>query len=61
MLLGTLILDRLEANSDEDDAQRLREWLKRELPDFLTHDGDKALFADFISIPIRPEASEENG
>lgn len=61
MLLGALILDRLEANSDEDDAQRLRVWLKRELPDFLTHDGDKALLADLISIPGGSEAPEENG
>jgi hypothetical protein len=26
----------------------LGEWLKRELPDFLTRPGDKELFADLI-------------
>jgi hypothetical protein len=33
---------------DEEFSRRLSEWLKRELPDFLTRDGDKELFADLI-------------
>jgi len=48
VLLGALVLHRLENSKDEEFSRRLREWLKRELPDFLTRDSDKALFADLI-------------
>lgn len=48
VLLGALVLYRLENGKDEEFSRRLREWLKRELPDFLTRDGDKELFADLI-------------
>lgn len=46
VLLGALILHRLESGKDEEFSRRLREWLKRELPDFPTRPGDKELFAD---------------
>ena len=36
VLLGALVLHRLENGKDEEFARRLRDWLKRELPDFLT-------------------------
>lgn len=48
ILLGALILHRLETGNDRDAAQRLREWLQRELPTFLTRDGDQALFTDLL-------------
>ena len=48
VLLGALVLHRLENGKDEEFSRRLREWLKRELPDFLTRPGDKELFADLI-------------
>ena len=48
VLLGALVLHRLENGKDEEFARRLGEWLKRELPDFLTRPGDKELFADLI-------------
>ncbi|WP_273729111.1 mobilization protein [Brucella gallinifaecis] len=48
VLLGALVLHRLEGDKDEEFSRRLREWLKRELPGFLTRDIDKALFADLI-------------
>ena len=48
VLLGALVLHRLENGKDEEFSRRLSEWLKRELPDFLTRDGDKELFADLI-------------
>lgn len=48
VLLGALVLHRLENGKDEEFSRRLGEWLKRELPDFLTRDGDKELFAVLI-------------
>lgn len=57
VLLGALVLHRLESGHDEEFARRLREWLKRGLPDFLTRDIDKALFNDLIpSAPAQNEA-----
>ena len=49
VLLGALILQRMESNKDEEFASRLREWLKRELPGFLTRDADKALFDSLLN------------
>jgi hypothetical protein len=40
------ILHRIE--SDPEVGPRMREWVRRELPEFLTRDADKALFADLL-------------
>jgi len=48
VLLGALVLHRLENSNDPDFTKRLGDWLRRELPDFLTRPGDKELFADLI-------------
>jgi len=49
ILLGALILHRLETKADAPEfANRLRDWLKRELPGFLTRDDDKSLFAGLL-------------
>jgi anti-anti-sigma regulatory factor len=48
VLLGALVLHRLESSNDPDFTRRLSDWLRRELPDFLTRDGDKELFADLL-------------
>ena len=48
VLLGALVLHRLENASDVEFSKRLGEWLRRELPGFLTRDSDKALFADLL-------------
>jgi hypothetical protein len=48
VLLGALVLHRLGNGKDEEFSRRLREWLKRELPGFLTRDGDKELFDDLL-------------
>lgn len=48
VLLGALVLQRLEAGHDPAFTQRLADWLRRELPGFLTREADKALFADLI-------------
>lgn len=48
VLLGALVLHRLETSGDSEFSKRLGEWLKRELPGFLTRDADKELFADIL-------------
>ena len=46
VLIGSLVLHHLETSNDQDFKQQLGEWLRRELPGFLTRDNDKALLAD---------------
>jgi hypothetical protein len=59
ILLGALVLDRLQRSDDAEFAKRLTEWLRRELPGFLTRDGDKTLFPEFIvSLAQSPSAPE---
>ncbi|WP_455270899.1 mobilization protein [Rhizobium herbae] len=48
VLLGALVLHRLENSNDVDFTRRLGDWLRKELPGFLTRDGDKALFDDIL-------------
>lgn len=48
VLLGALILQRLEDGRDQVMAGQLDSWLKRELPGFLTREADVALFDDIL-------------
>jgi len=48
VLLGALVLYRLENAGDGEFSKRLGDWLRRELPGFLTRDSDKVLFADLL-------------
>ena len=48
VLLGAFLLHRLENSSNEEFSRRLGDWLRRELPDFLTREVDKDLFADLL-------------
>lgn len=48
VLLGALVLHRLENSNDPDFSRRLLDWLRKELPGFLTRDGDKVLFDDIL-------------
>ena len=48
ILLGALVLHRLEQSNDPEFTRRLRDWLRSELPGFLARDGDKALFEDLL-------------
>ena len=51
ILVGMLVLDRLEqrsASSDPAFLQQLAQWLARELPGILTREGDLALFPDLF-------------
>lgn len=57
ILLGALVLHRLEHCDDPDLTRRLRDWLQRELPGFLVRDGDRRLLEDILG----PTGSEVNG
>nr|WP_222856878.1 mobilization protein [Agrobacterium pusense] len=48
VLIGSLVLHHLETSEDPSFSNQLGEWLRRELPGFLTRDNDKALFDDLI-------------
>lgn len=48
VLIGSLVLHHLETSEDQEFSTQLGEWLRRELPAFLTRDNDKALFVDLI-------------
>ncbi|WP_234844763.1 mobilization protein [Sinorhizobium meliloti] len=52
VLLGALVLHRLENANDPEFTKRLGDWLRRELPGFLTRDNDKALFVDLLNGPV---------
>lgn len=57
VLLGALVLHRLENPNDQEFTKRLGDWLRRELPGFLTRDADKDLFDDLL----KPEAAGATG
>ena len=54
VLIGALVLHRLENDRDVYFAGGIAEWLRRELPKFLTRDGDRDLFDDLL----KPRANE---
>ncbi|RDL47966.1 hypothetical protein BLJAPNOD_05192 [Ensifer sp. M14] len=58
ILIGALVLHRLEHSKDLVFTRSLREWLRQELPGFLVRDADKALFDDVLG---QPEATESGG
>ncbi|MBW9113976.1 mobilization protein [Rhizobium cauense] len=51
VLIGALVLHRLENDPDLQVAGGLARWLKFELPRFLVRDADKELFADLLAKP----------
>lgn len=53
VLLGAFVLHRLEKGHDTFSKEELPQWLRRELPGFLTRDDDAALFADLLGEPPR--------
>ncbi|NRF07313.1 mobilization protein [Agrobacterium pusense] len=61
VLLGALVLHRLENSNDPDFTNRLTAWLRKELPGFLTRDGDKELFADLLGKPKAAQSTGNNG
>ncbi|MFN7023316.1 MAG: mobilization protein [Pseudorhizobium sp.] len=59
VVLGSFILHQLEFNADGEQGASLREWLRRDLPSFLTRYGDKKLFADILPQPNPSTHKEE--
>jgi hypothetical protein len=60
VLLGALVLHRLETGKDEI-SRALPDWLRRELPGFLTRDGDKELFSDLLASAPARETTDAGG
>jgi hypothetical protein len=59
ILLGALVLYRLEKSGDKEFSKGLGAWLRRELPGFLTRGDDKTLFADLIATPAAQPVPEK--
>lgn len=59
ILIGALILYRLENNPTAEFSKYLTNWLQRELPGFLTREEDKALFADILEKPTKEPDTEK--
>ncbi len=57
VLIGSLVMHHLETSDDQDFGKQLGDWLRRELPGFLTRDNDKVLFTDLIG-PVRSGMGE---
>jgi hypothetical protein len=55
ILLGALVLDRVDSEQDPEFSRRLADWLRRELPGFLVRDMDRDLFTDLLE----PHASTQ--
>lgn len=52
ILVGALVLDRIERQPKRCLSSRLDEWLRTELPGFLTRENDRALFDDILGPSI---------
>lgn len=50
ILIGALVLDRIERHPERHLNGRLDEWLRAELPGFLTRDNDRLLFDDILAL-----------
>ncbi len=61
VLIGSLVLHQLETSDDQDFGRQLGEWLRRELPGFLTRDNDKVLFDDLIGQELPGTAETGDG
>ena len=49
VLIGALVLHRLENNADDVFNRQLSKWLGDQLPGFLTREDDRKLFPDLIA------------
>jgi hypothetical protein len=52
ILIGALVLDRIERQPERYLSSRLDEWLRAELPGFLKRENDRALFDDILGPSI---------
>jgi hypothetical protein len=60
ILIGALVLHRLDQSNDAGFADRLGDWLRRELPGFLVRDGDRALFDDILGRTSQPRGDSND-
>lgn len=60
VLLGALVLHRLENANDPEFTERLGDWLRRELPEFLTRDADKELLGDLLKPEVASTVGEKS-
>jgi hypothetical protein len=60
VLLGAFLLHRLEKGQDAFSKEQLPDWLRRELPGFITREDDAALFADLLDEPASKTAPSDN-
>ncbi|MBB3447072.1 mobilization protein [Rhizobium sp. BK512] len=61
VLIGALILYRLETNRDIQIGGGLAGWLRAELPKFLTRDGDRDLFDDLLKPAVNEPLDGNSG
>lgn len=59
VLLGALVLHRLEKPGSEQFGKELGGWLFRELPGFLTREADRELFGDLLKASAKQSALAE--
>lgn len=59
ILLGSLVLHHIAQSDDTGSARQLTEWLRQNLPGFLTRDHDRDLFDDILR-PDTPSASSSS-
>ncbi|MFJ6326070.1 MULTISPECIES: mobilization protein [unclassified Rhizobium] len=57
ILLGALVLYHLQQGKDLF-LRDLENWLRRELPGYLSRDQDRILFPEFIDAPSQPGPEE---
>jgi hypothetical protein len=55
MLLGTWMIHELQTSADGPDAQMLRDWIRRQLPQMALRDADRALLEELIEGENREE------
>lgn len=59
VLLGAFVLHRLDKGQDDFSKNHLRDWLKKELPGFITREDDAGLFDDVLKKPQPKPPSEK--
>ena len=59
VLLGALVLHRLEKPSSGEFGKELSSWLQKELPGFLTREADRELFGDLLKASPKQSALAE--
>lgn len=58
ILIGALVLDRIERQPDRQLTGQLDAWLRAELPGFLTREKDRDLFDDILGAAKPDEATD---